>query len=66
MHLLRKNILILMIFVGASEQSVIELTKTDGSQNVSSLAAESLDNSVAVNNTSHRKGRCKMKVMLLS
>lgn len=59
MHLLQKNLLILMIFVGVSKQSVVELIKTDGPQNVSSLIAKPVDNPVELNSTSHRKGRCK-------
>lgn len=65
MHLLQGKIfifLILMICVDVSKQSVIELVKTDEPQNGISTTLKPVDNSVQVNSTNHRKGRCKFKI----
>lgn len=63
MHLLQKELIyamMLMICVGVSKQSVIELLKTEGPQTaISATVKPVMDTSVQVNNTNHRKGRCK-------
>lgn len=55
--------MLLMICVGVSNQSAIELIKNDelASQNDTS---STLDNLSEINQTNHRKGRCKSKCII--
>lgn len=48
-----------MICVDVSKQSAIELIKTEGPPTMVSSTLKPVDSSVQVNNTNHRKGRCK-------
>lgn len=62
MHFLQDNffkILMLMICVGTSKQSIVELIKHETTHDIVSSTTKPEDNSIAINNTNHRKGRCK-------